>query len=203
MTILFNGFKFGLLLQLAVGPLCLMTFNLALTEGFFKAVVFASSVTLVDALYISLACVGLAETIKKSKLTPWLNYAGSFILIFLGGNLLISAVTTAGSSLPFLSPFGTPYKIFAQGFMLTVTNPLTVIFWGSIFSLQIVEKKLSDTQLRLFAAGCILSSTFFLTIIACLGSLATPFFSPIIIISLNSIVACFLIYCGIKSLIYR
>lgn len=200
MKIIFNGFKFGLLLQLAVGPICLMTFNLALAEGFLKAIIFATAVTLVDALYIGLACIGLAETIKKFKLTQWLNYAGGFILIVLGGSMLMNAITTvASSSLIFLSPIGTPYKTFAQGILLTATNPLTIIFWSSVFSLQIVEKNLSTYELRLFAAGCILSSAFFLTIIACLGALAIPFFAPIIITILNAIVGCFIIYCGLRS----
>ena len=66
--LILTGFKFGLLLQLAVGPICLMTFNLALAEGFFKGAVFAAAITLVDALYISLACIGLSEIIKKNKM---------------------------------------------------------------------------------------------------------------------------------------
>ena len=65
--LILTGFKFGLLLQLAVGPICLITFNLALAEGFLKGAVFAAAITLVDALYISLACIGLSETIKKIK----------------------------------------------------------------------------------------------------------------------------------------
>lgn len=34
---IFNGFKFGLLLQIAIGPVCLLIFQLAAMNGFFVA----------------------------------------------------------------------------------------------------------------------------------------------------------------------
>ena len=198
--LILTGFKFGLLLQLAVGPICLMTFNLALAEGFFKGAVFAAAITLVDALYISLACIGLSKIIKKNKMLIWLNYAGRLILIILGITMLMNVNTAVTNSpISYFSPLDAPYKIFAQGLLLTATNPLTIIFWGGIFSLQIAERNLSSIQLRLFAAGCILSSAFFLIGVALLGSFAAPFLSPTVINILNAIVGCFIIYCGLRS----
>ena len=197
--LILKGFKFGLLLQCAVGPICLMTFNLALAEGFFKGTIFAAAVTLADALYIALACVGLADAIKKSKMLSFFNYTGSLVLIVFGITMLIDAnkgtIVPPFTALPLLKE---PDEIFAQGLLLTLTNPLTIIFWGSIFSLQITKSNLSSTQLRLFAIGCILSSAFFLTGVALLGSFAAPLLSPAVINLLNSAVGCFLIYCGLK-----
>lgn len=200
--LIFNGFKFGLLLQCAVGPICLMTFNLALAEGFFKGALFATAVTLADALYISLACIGLADAIKKSKMLSFFNYTGSLVLIVFGITMLIDAnkgtIIPPFAALPLLNE---PYEIFAQGIVLTMINPLTIIFWGSIFSLQVTKSNLSSAQLRFFAIGCILSSAFFLIGVALLGSFAAPLLSPKIISILNSLVGCFIIYCGLKNYI--
>jgi len=49
---LIKGFRFGMILQIAVGPLCLFIFQTAVTSGFFTAMIGVMGVALVDALYI-------------------------------------------------------------------------------------------------------------------------------------------------------
>lgn len=43
----FAGLKFGLLLQMAIGPMCLMVFNTAKNEGFFTTLPLVLGIALV------------------------------------------------------------------------------------------------------------------------------------------------------------
>ena len=45
----FDGLKFGMLLQIAVGPMCLMVFNTAKNAGFFVALSLVLAIAIVDA----------------------------------------------------------------------------------------------------------------------------------------------------------
>ncbi|NCU33022.1 MAG: lysine transporter LysE, partial [Candidatus Moranbacteria bacterium] len=58
---LLKGINFGVILQLAIGPLCLMTFNTSMTNGFWPGMVVVGAIALVDILYMLLAGVGVAK----------------------------------------------------------------------------------------------------------------------------------------------
>lgn len=95
----------------------------------------------------------------------------------------------------------TNQNIFIQGLMLTASNPLTIIFWGGVFSTQVAEYDFSKKQIIFFGLGCILSTLFFLTIISFCGSILNGFLSKTIIKVLNVMVGAILIYFGIKLLL--
>jgi len=87
--------------------------------------------------------------------------------------------------------------------MLTASNPMTIIFWGGVFSTQVAEYDFSKKQIIFFGLGCILSTLFFLTIISFCGSILNGFFSKTIIKVLNVMVGAILIYFGIKLLLKK
>lgn len=62
-----HGFRFGMLLQLAVGPMCLMVFNTSTTYGFAYGMHLVLAIALIDAFYIALSCVGVAAIINRAK----------------------------------------------------------------------------------------------------------------------------------------
>ena len=49
-----EGIKFGMVLQLAIGPMCLMTFNTARNYGLVKGLIMVLVIASVDVLYITL-----------------------------------------------------------------------------------------------------------------------------------------------------
>lgn len=195
---LFQGLKFGLILQLAVGPVCLMVFNTASNIGLLSGLIMALSVTLVDALYISLAGVGLTKILHNQKIKQLLKLFGCIVLVIFGLNNI--AEVFSWHILPTIKLFSTHSQqgVFLQGLLLTLSNPLTIIFWGGIFSAQVIERNLDRTQLIFFALGCILSSLIFISSIAFVGSVVHHFISPEIVALLNVSVGILIIYFGIK-----
>lgn len=199
----YKGFKFGMILQLAVGPMCLMVFNTSTTHGFLVGVSLVLAISLIDGLYITLSGLGVATIINKEKIKSTIKILGCIVLVLFGTNTITGAF--GFSLLPDLKLFSnaTNQNIFIQGILLTASNPLTIIFWGGVFSTQVAEYNLSKKQLIFFGFGCILSTLVFLTIVSFFGSIISGFLPLIIIKILNVMVGTILIYFGIKLLLKK
>jgi threonine/homoserine/homoserine lactone efflux protein len=200
---IYKGFKFGMILQLAVGPMCLMVFNTSTTYGFWVGLSLVLAISLIDGLYIILSGLGIAAIINKENVKSAIKILGCIVLVLFGTNTIAGAF--GFTLLPAIKLFSnsTNQNIFIQGLLLTASNPLTIIFWGGVFSTQVVEYNLSKNQLFFFGFGCIMSTLFFLTIVAFCGSILSGFLPQIIIKILNVMVGAILIFFGIKLLLKK
>ncbi len=197
-----KGFRFGMALQLAVGPLCFLTFRTAAESGFAAGLLVALAVTLADALFVALSGLGAAAILKQAKVRAAVTWAGCLVLCLFGLNIILSAfgiVLIPGLNL-FGSSGGNP---FWQGFVLTVSNPLTIVFWGGVFTAQIAQNRWDRRQLWGFAAGCVLSTLLSLSLVAALGSVLSGFLPEIAIQILNVLVGAALIFYGLRLLMKK
>lgn len=200
---IFGGFKFGMILQLAVGPVCLFIFNTALTSGVSNAILAALTVAIVDGLYILLAVKGIAAVLKNDKLKKVFKIAGGTVLMIFGLSTVLGVFDI--NLIPHLSTdtgsINSNAVVYAL--VLTLSNPLTILFWAGIFGAKIVDEKLEDKQIVTFSIGCILSTVFFLILIAILGAVFGMYFPKIMINILNILVGIFIVYFGVKFLIKK
>ena len=86
----FKGLKFGMLLQFAVGPMCLMVFNTAKNTGLRVAFALVIAIALVDAFYITLAGLGASKLLEKETVKKVIKIIGSIILIIFGVNIILN-----------------------------------------------------------------------------------------------------------------
>ncbi|MDX8336916.1 MULTISPECIES: LysE family translocator [Cetobacterium] len=195
-----KGFKFGMLLQVAIGPVCLYIFSLGINGNFLQAQRGVFGVVLADAMYILLAILGISSFIKKDSVQNKFNILGAIIIIFFGMELFFGYFNV--SFLPKINIFENLNSTspFIKAFLLTGANPMTILFWIGVFSTKTTEISFTKKSIVLFAFGALLSSLLFLTLIAFLGSITNNFLSSNIIIILNSAVGLILIYFGIKKL---
>lgn len=196
-----NGFRFGMLLQIAVGPICLFIFQAAAASGVWAAEIGVIAVVMIDALFILAAIFGigaLLNTYKKAK--EMIVYFGAGVLIVFGlSNVFGFFGVTLMPSLDFLSEQSMG-SVFWKALVLTLSNPLTIIFWAGVFSTKIVEGKIGQRDIYFFGFGALLSTFFFLTAISILGSFLTIFLAPVVLKVLNLLVGLVLIGFGIKAL---
>lgn len=199
----FKGLKFGMLLQLAVGPMCLMVFNTSATHGFFYGLCLVAAIALIDTFYIALSCIGVAAIISQPRVKSSVKLFGCLILVLMGTNMLFGAFGKALIPGISLFSFTGSQRLFVQGLLLTASNPLTIIFWGGIFTAQMIENCWSNKQLLLFAIGCILSTLFFLSLVAFLGSVVSSFLPQSVIRVLNAAVGIALVFFGLRLLLKK
>lgn len=191
-----------MLLQVSVGPMCLMVFNTAGTQGVWMALILVLAIALVDAAYIALAGLGVAAFINKERVRLVMKWFGCIVLVLFGIHTIMSAFDF--SLLPDIRLFasaGESAHIFTQGIVLTASNPLTIIFWGGVFSAKASGLKMNRRQILLFGVGCVLSTVVFLCAVAALGSAVNNFLPQKAIIGLNVMVGCILILFGIRMLL--
>lgn len=194
---IWKGFRFGMFLQIAVGPICLFIFQTAATSGFVAAEVGILGVVIVDFLFILAAMFGIGAILNKyKKAKQMIHYFGAVVLIVFGLSNIVGFFDV--SLMPSLEQ-GTG-SVFWKTVVLTVSNPLTILFWAGVFSTKIVEENITQQDLYSFGLGAVLSTLFFLTMISILGSFLTIFLAPFILKVLNLIVGLVLVGFGIKTL---
>ncbi|MDR1623046.1 MAG: LysE family transporter [Synergistaceae bacterium] len=185
MKMFWSGLRFGLLLQLAVGPVCLMVFNTAGTLGFLMGSLAALAVTAVDGLYIVLAALGISAFLQDERVKKTVRIAGAGVLVLFG--LDIAAGALGASFLPQIALFqgSATENVFLRAVVLTGSNPLTIGFWGGIFSTRTAAADMSRGQLFPFGTGCAAATFFFLNGVAAAGSVVKSFLPPALMTFLN------------------
>jgi len=199
-----KGFRFGMLLQLSIGPMCLLVFNTAGTQGVWMGLLLVFAIALVDAVYIALAGIGVASFINRKRVRLAMKWFGCIVLVLFGVNAILSAFHD--SLLPnvrLFSSAGESADIFIQGIVLTASNPLTIIFWGGVFSAKASGMSMNRRQLLIFGLGCVLSTVVFLCAVSVLGSVVNTFLPQKAIMGLHVIVGCVLIGFGIRLLLKK
>ena len=200
---IWKGFRFGMLLQLAVGPMCLMVFQTAAAHGFVLAMPLVLAITLVDLVFICLSGWGAAALLKKPGVQRAVKLIGCIVLALFGANMIAGAFGVA--LLPELALFSniSGKSLFIQGLLLTASNPLTILFWSGVFSTQIIEHKLSRGQLVQYGGGCVLSTLLFQSLVAVLGTVLGSFLPELVMRILNALVGLVLIFFGLRLLVKK
>ena len=196
-----KGFRFGMILQLAIGPMCIFIFQTSIAHGFFAGEMGVLGTAIVDSLEIILAIIGVGVILKKSKRAEmFLKAFGVFILLLYGCVSILSAFDV--SMLPKLQihSLNSSNNTLIQAIILALSDPLTIVFWAGIFSAKIVEEHLRKIDLRLFACGCVLATLFFLTLVSFIGSITKQIIPSIFICGLNFLVGVLMFYFAYRNI---
>lgn len=182
----FHGLKVGMLLQLAIGPIFFFLLHAALQFGFQATLPGVFAVTLVDGLYISLAILGverLLTAFPPMKLV--LRLISIIVLGYLSWQFLLS-----GSGTTIL--LGDTQTIFWQLFWLTLSNPLGILFWASIFTRELSQHEFSTRGTWIFGLGALSATVLFLTFSIRFASVFQSLMTPSVMLLLNRFVGfCF------------
>ncbi|GGA41518.1 LysE/ArgO family amino acid transporter [Psychrobacillus lasiicapitis] len=196
---IWKGFQFGMFLQVAVGPICLFIFQTAAISGFVEAEIGVLGVAIVDGFYILAAIFGIGKILNKyPNLKEVVRYFGAAVLVLFG---LSNIVGVFGFSIIPSLNFQAEQSveaIFVQTLVLTLSNPLTILFWAGVLSTKILEEDFKQKDMYSFGLGAVLSTFFFLSIISILGNFLFIFLEPIVLKGLNVIVGLMLVTFGIR-----
>lgn len=196
-----KGFRLGMILQLAIGPVCLFIFQTSVNAGFFNALLGVLGVVLVDGFFILAAILGLGALLEKNRaLKSKLGYLGGGILIIFGlstvanifGMVIVPSFSLATK---------TTSNILLKTILMTLSNPLTIIFWAGVFTASLESENLNSKKAYAFGLGAVSATLIFLSFIALLGSSLSLLISDHLLNALNFCTGLFLIGFGIKSLV--
>jgi threonine/homoserine/homoserine lactone efflux protein len=148
---LLRGFAIGLAVAIPVGPIALLCMRRTLERGFLFGFGTGLGAAVADLFYASIAAFGISAVEEAL-----LEYRTSLSLV--GGIflLILAARTAAGKGVvePARSRgVASVATAFVSGFVLTATNPLTVLGFVAIFAGFGVGRGLTDTDRVLALVG--------------------------------------------------
>jgi threonine/homoserine/homoserine lactone efflux protein len=189
-----GGLGFGLILQISVGPVCVAVLHKGMTQGFRHAFSMVWGAALVDALYIVLSVAGVSALLQIGPARTVVGIAGILLLIYFGLRYL-----RAPAAMAHLAHSGeSPLRSFTFGVGLTLTNPLTVLFWAGVLGAMISTRTFEGAGVIYFSAGCVAATLLFLTAVAVAGHYLERVLSPRLSLWLNRVVGLFLVAFAVK-----
>lgn len=197
---IWRGFRFGALLQIAVGPVCLFIFQTAASSGFFAAEAAVLAVTLADSLYVAAALLGAGTIIEKNRPARSIfRYLGAAVIILFGISSILGAFGV--NILPGIGGMTetSSESAFINALLLTLSSPLTIVFWAGIFSAKAASGEMDRNEVSYFAVGAILSTLVFMSFTAAAGVLTGSFLPGSLIAALNAAVGAVLVFFGIRT----
>lgn len=200
MEIFKNGLSTGLILQLAIGPVFFFIANLTIQGTMLDGLVAVLAVTIVDYIYITLAILGVGQLLENRKVKIAFGFVSSAVLILFGwiiirgvlGSDLATRAETASSSL---------FESFASVFVLTISSPLTIVFFTSLFAAKAVELDYSKRELVIFGLSTGSATFLFLGASVILFSIVGAVIPVMLIRVLNILVGLVLIGYGTVRLV--
>ncbi|MDK2980397.1 MAG: hypothetical protein PWQ55_744 [Chloroflexota bacterium] len=199
---LVKGFRFGMLLQIAIGPVCLLILQTAIASGFAIAESGVLAVVLVDTLFIFAAIWGIGALFTRfPRARILLKVFGGLVLILFGLSSiagLFGLTLIPGLDLSAQSAGGGSF--FTTMLLLTLSNPLTILFWAGVFSTKLAEEDFQRNQVYAFGGGAVLSTAVFLSLVSLLGSWMNAYVPPTFISILNGLVGLVLIAFGLRTM---
>lgn len=199
MKIFRNGILTGLLFQLAIGPVFIYIVNITLQWNISTGLAAVTAVTLVDYLYIALALWWVGVLLEKKKIKNILWTISAIVLIGFGIMLGLNIFQT--TNIENISKIPSILSSFSSTFLLTITSPLTIIMWTSLFTTKAIENDYSKRELRIFGLAAGLATFLFMGIAVIMVSLFKTNIPIMGIQILNGIVSVLLIIYGSIRLI--
>lgn len=195
MKIFRNGLATGLFLQLAIGPVFFFIANLTIQRTFLDGFVGVIAVTIVDYFYITLAILGIGKLLEKNKVKKVFGVISSVVLAAFG-IIIIKGITNAGITTSAISNSTDLFSSFASVFLLTISSPMTIVFFTSLFTAKAVEYNYTKKELFIFGFGTGLATLLFMGTSVVVFSLIRGNIPVLLIQILNLIVGCLLVGYG-------
>ncbi|WP_087974273.1 LysE family transporter [Oceanobacillus rekensis] len=131
MGIFFSYILLGLSLAAPIGPVNAAQLDRGIKGGFFPAWFVGLGAVAADAFYMLIVYMGVVHVLDTPFVKTFLWLFGGFVLIYTGIESMISAKEIKNASNErYVEPL---YKSFFAGFIMSITNPLTILFWLGIY----------------------------------------------------------------------
>ncbi|HWL24110.1 MAG TPA: LysE family transporter [Ureibacillus sp.] len=133
----FFGYVFlGISLAAPIGPINAAQLTKGIYGGFLHAWLLGLGAMLADAFYMLIVYMGVSQFLETAYMQTLLWSFGCFVLIYSGVDSILSAKKEV--DLKYIKG-RTLKKSFLYGFLLSITNPLSILFWLGIYGSVLVE----------------------------------------------------------------
>ncbi|MBD8071502.1 LysE family transporter [Bacillus sp. PS06] len=153
MSVFFSYILLGLSLAAPIGPVNAAQIDRGIKNGFLHAWLVGVGAVVADGIYMLIVYFGVVQFIDTPMIKTFLWLFGAFVLIYTGIESLFSAGQI--QSRKNRDQHEHPFRAFLSGFLMSLTNPLTILFWLGIFG-SVLAKTASiyeKSELILYSAA--------------------------------------------------
>ena len=156
--------------------------------------------------------IGPSETMflltdEQSMVRTWYDATSDLTCYELSGTAQLDAlhitVYVSMSSEDFILPICNSMHINLKDCNMTLSNPLTIVFWGSVLTAKIADEGLKKGDLASFSCGAVSATVLFMTCVAALGTVLSTFLPDRAAAGLNLLVGLLIVFFGLRMLMRR
>ncbi|CAB1080390.1 hypothetical protein D1AOALGA4SA_8073 [Olavius algarvensis Delta 1 endosymbiont] len=199
-AVMLNGFLTGLILQIAIGPVFFFILNVSLQKTVIDGLFAILAVTIVDYIFIALAVLGVGTLLERPKIKLVSGIIGSLVLIIFGIVMILSISQISNVNISSSIIESNYTASFISAFLLTISSPLTIVFWTSLFATKAIEKGYAQKQLICFGLAAGLATLVFLGSSVTLLSIIRTAIPLALLKMLNAAVGLLLVLYGVIRL---
>jgi putative LysE/RhtB family amino acid efflux pump len=130
--LLLRGILLGLAVAMPVGPIGVLCIQRSLTGGFWTGFSGGIGTAVADGAYAALAAAGFTMLAgSMGPLQDILRWGGAAFILWLGWKTVTASVAQTAADLP---QQGQPLRLFAVTFLLTMSNPATILSFAALFA---------------------------------------------------------------------
>jgi L-lysine exporter family protein LysE/ArgO len=151
-----EGIGLGLAIAAPIGPVNIEVIRRGLRGGFFPALMVGCGSTAADLFYVALVYLGVAPLVRVPLFRIPMDLAAAWVL---GALALVSFRECRGAlSLPGGEDdpeSGSGRSALASGFLITITNPMTIVFYLSLFGGAVARLHDAPRPVHVTYVGCV------------------------------------------------
>lgn len=198
-----KGLLIGISMAAPVGPVSILCIRRTLSHGFWLGVATGLGAATADGIFALIAAFGITSISQfLTAQTWWLELVGGLFLIFLG----IRAFWTQ----PVIELSGIKKKklttSFMQSFLLTLTNPMTLVAFTVVFASLGITQPTSNFSAAKLATGVFIGSALWFTTLSGLVYLCRSYCTPYAFVQFHKIsallLACFGVLLVVMSILH-
>ncbi|TKC19550.1 LysE family translocator [Robertmurraya kyonggiensis] len=141
----------GLSLAAPIGPVNAAQMDKGIKHGFLNAWILGLGSVLADLFYMFAVFLGLAQFIEIPIVKAFLWLFGFFVLVYTGFEGLIGARNIIFSNKRESESLS---KSFFTGFLMSISNPLTILFWLGIYGSVLAKTSTMYDKEQLLIYSC-------------------------------------------------
>jgi threonine/homoserine/homoserine lactone efflux protein len=194
-----SGLILGMAIAAPVGPIAILCIRRTLAHGRRWGLVTGLGAATADALYATLASlgVGLVTSILLEQ-GRWLNLAGGLLLCGLGAMTMLARPAQERE----VASAGTLGGTFASAFLLTLSNPMTILSFATLFAGARGGGEGAELAgAGLFVAGIFSGSAIWWLVLSTSVSLVRHRLSPRILLWVGRVAGLVLVVFGLRTVL--
>ncbi|QCJ43928.1 amino acid transporter [Bacillus sp. S3] len=130
MNVFLSYILLGLSLAAPIGPINAAQIDRGIRHGFLHSWLIGVGAVVADGVYMLVVYIGVVQFLETAFMQTFLWFFGCFVLMYTG----IETFMNAGKiNLEYVRGKEPLVKSFFSGFFMSISNPLTILFWLGIY----------------------------------------------------------------------